>query len=244
MQKTLQGFGVIRRLKSTRKTLRFVASKKDIYSIKTKEIEKSNIPVSALYKDGAIFYDDNTLKLSDENEIKRIEEIKSEYEAGSSKLNTASLNRIENSFLLKTPLNAVLVSHKPEREFTKQLTKKENAEAVDAWIKSRDVGFYSIEYSWKKGEHPQNGKFNPDYFLKVGKDILVVELKSDTDMTPENRGKVRYAREHFERLNSLQKNQTYHFWMISPRDYQTFFKMLRAKEYGSFISTFENELLD
>jgi hypothetical protein len=30
------------------------------------------------------------------------------------------------------------------------LLKEENAKAIDKWIKSRDKGFYEIEYSWRK----------------------------------------------------------------------------------------------
>ena len=39
--------------------------------------------------------------------------------------------------------------------------------------------FDSIEFSWKKGEHTKRGSFNPDFFLKQGKRIFVVEVKDD-----------------------------------------------------------------
>ncbi len=42
----------------------------------------------------------------------------------------------------------------PERRFIEKLTSEANAKLIDGWIKSRDTGFYSIEYSWRKGEHP------------------------------------------------------------------------------------------
>jgi type III restriction enzyme len=58
-----------------------------------------------------------------------------------------------------------------------------------------------IEFSWCKGEHPKQGSFNPDFFIKVGNDIIVVEIKMDNDVSDENKAKLRYAREHFARVN-------------------------------------------
>jgi len=242
LQGTLRGFGVIRRKSSKFKTIRFEAKADNLYDTKTKEIEKSSIALSSLNKDGSIYYDDNTFKLSEENEIKVIKEIEKEFEEGSSKLNTACKNKIGNSFNLKTPLNLILVSHKPEREFVKNLVKEKNAKSIDSWIKSRDTGFYTIEYSWRKGEHPQNGKFNPDFFIKIGKNILIVETKTDADTKDENRGKVEYAKKHVLKLNKIQDKQKYYFWMISPRDYDNFFKKLRGGKFNDFISTLELDL--
>ena len=82
---------------------------------------------------------------------------------------------------------------------------------IDAWIKSKDTGFYSIDYSWRKGEHPKNGKFNPDFFIKIGKDILIVETKADKDICSENKGKIAYAKRHIAELNRLQNKATYSF---------------------------------
>ncbi len=242
LQKTLQGFGVIRRPSSKFKIIRFVARADDLFEKNTKEIEKNSISLSSLSKEGAIFYDDNTLKLSEENEIKIIKDIEKEFDEGSSKLNTACKNKIGNSFNLKNPLNLILVSHKPEREFVKNLVKEENAKSIDMWIKSRDTGFYTIEYSWRKGEHPKNGQFNPDFFIKIGKNILIIETKADTDITDENQGKVEYAKKHVSMLNSIQNKQRYYFWMISPRDYDNFFKKLRDGKWTDFVSTLEIDL--
>ena len=122
------------------------------------------------------------------------------------------------------------------------LIKEENAKAIDAWIKSLDVGFYSIEYSWRKGEHPKQGSFNPDYFIKVGNDTIVVEIKMDNDISDENKAKLRYAREHFTRVNGLQKEQCYHFKFLSPGSYDLFFKALREKTYKDFKSELEAKL--
>lgn len=242
MQKTLQSFGVIKRPSSKFKTIRYKAKSKNLYKIETGEIERSGISISALSKEGTIFYDQNTLKLSEENELKRIEEIEKAFAEGSSGLNTACKVKIDNSFNFKTPLNAILVSHKPEREFVRNLIKEENAKIIDAWIKSKDTGFYSIDYTWRKGEHPKNGQFNPDFFIKLGSIILIIEIKADKDISAENKGKVEYARKHALKLNELQDKWKYYFWMISPSDYESFFRKLREKSLKNFVSKLELEL--
>jgi len=116
-----------------------------------------------------------------------------------------------------------LASYEPERRFIRGLTSDETAKSIDAWIKSLDVGFYSIEYSWRKGEHTKQGSFNPDFFIKVANHIIVVEIKMGNDFSDENKAKLRYSREHFDRVNELQKEQRYYFKFLSPESYDLFF---------------------
>lgn len=132
---------------------------------------------------------------------------------------------------------------------SRDLIKEENAKAIDTWIKSLDVGFYSIEYSWRKGEHPKQGSFNPDIFIRVGSDILVIEIKDDKAYEgasgDENQKKLEYARAHFNRLNrlnELQKEHRYYFKFLSPMSYDLFFKALRDKTYRDFKSEIEARL--
>lgn len=242
VQKTLQSFGVIRRPSSQFKTIRYNADAKNIKKVETRKIGSSSISISTLYKEGSVIYDDQALKLSNQSEIKAIKDLEEEYREGSQKLNTASLIKVSNSYNLKTPLNLITVSHRPERMFVNCLIEEENAKKIDSWIKSKDTGFYVIEYAWRKGEHPKNGKFNPDFFIKIGNDILIVETKADSDTKDENKGKVKYAKKHVDKLNKLQNTNKYYFWMIGPKDYSNFFKSIREKNYSSFISTLENEL--
>jgi type III restriction enzyme len=132
--------------------------------------------------------------------------------------------------------------YKPERDFIKRLVREESAKKIDAWIKSPDVGFYSVEYSWQKGTHPKQGSFNPDFFIKIGNDILVVEIKTDEDISGENRAKLKYAREHFNRVNSLQSECRYYFKFLSPQSYDLFFQSLREGQYRDFKSEIEANL--
>ncbi len=107
-----------------------------------------------------------------------------------------------------------------------------------------DVGFYSVEYSWRKGEHPKQGSFNPDFFIKIRRDMLVVEIKADTDISSENKAKLRYARQHFDRLNKLQSEYRYCFKFLSPSSYDLFFQNFREGKCKTFKSNIEAKLDD
>jgi len=135
---------------------------------------------------------------------------------------------VVNASLFKTPQNLVIVSHGPERDFVFQLV--DNAKHIDAWIKSRNMEFYSLDYEfWKGGKDRVRRSFNPDFFIKVnlqryidqltadGKDVkrlqalqdsgkkeilLVVEIKSDEDKDEITRAKERYGTDHFAAVNN------------------------------------------
>ena len=131
--------------------------------------------------------------------------------------------------MFKTPLNLVIVSHGPERDFVFKLI--EHAKYMDAWIKSRDMGFYSLSYEfWKGGKDRVRRSFNPDFFIKINlqnyidrllsdnpnidvsklhelqdggiKEIIrVVEIKSDEDQEEITRAKDKFTKEHFKNVN-------------------------------------------
>jgi len=81
--------------------------------------------------------------------------------------------------LLRGDLTTIIVDADgtPERKFLQELYNRDHASKVAAWLKNTPVGFYSIEYAWKKGEHPKRGEFSP----KQGDWILVVEIKYDRE---------------------------------------------------------------
>ncbi|GAH85040.1 unnamed protein product, partial [marine sediment metagenome] len=161
------------------------------------------------------------------------------------------IKEVRNKFLFKTPLNVVISHSTPERKFMEKLVSSANAEVIYSWIKSRDTGFYSIEYSWRKGEHHKQGKFNPDFFIKIDNKIIVVETKDDElierikeggDIAKEIRAENKYALEHFNRLNEQQKEQSYFFNFLTPMDFDNFFGVLRKKDFSGFISQLDSEL--
>jgi type III restriction enzyme len=234
-QKTLQAFGVIRRKSST--FPRIVAKSKEPYKISTRRINKNSIGVGSLRRDNTVFWDDYSMTLGEASDRKLLKELEED-----DSLPRKAMIKVENKYNFKTPLNLVLASYEPERRFIRGLATEQTAQAIDAWIKSLDLGFYSIEYSWRKGEHPKQGSFNPDFFIKVDNNIVVVEIKMDNDVSDENKAKLHYSKEHFVKVNESQKEQRYYFKFLSPESYDLFFKALRENTYSGFISELEAKL--
>ncbi|MFH1626440.1 MAG: hypothetical protein ABID54_14975, partial [Pseudomonadota bacterium] len=198
---------------------------------------KNSAGVGSLWRDGTVFWDDYSMSLGEAADVKLLKELEEDES-----LPRSALIEVKNKYNFKTPLNAVFASYEPERRFIRGLTAEHTARSIDAWIKSLDVGFYSIDYSWRKGEHPKQGTFNPDFFIRIGTDIIVVEIKMDNDVSDENKAKLRYSKEHFERVNELQKDQRYYFKFLSPESFDLFFKALREKTYKDFRSELEAKL--
>ena len=131
----------------------------------------------------------------------------------------------------------------------KYLFKNENAQKIKSWVKSRDMGFYSIEYSYKLNSHTKVGTFNPDFIIKLDKSenvYLFIEIKDDGDNSPENKGKYKAAKEHFSLLNQKLRdsgiNEKYIFHFLSPNDYEIFFQYLRDGKLDTFVSGLDNLL--
>ncbi len=150
---------------------------------------------------------------------------------------------VANSHDFKTPGNLVIADGTPERKFIRLLCERENALALEAWLKNSPQRFYAIEYAWKKGEHPKRGQFSPDFFIKKDRVIHVIEIKDDgeiSDPSPENQKKFEYARDHFARLNDwLQKegiDARYQLNFLTPKDFNRFFIKFRAGEAEGFRS--------
>ncbi len=134
---------------------------------------------------------------------------------------------------------------------TEHLGSPANLPHYDAWLKSTATRFYEIEYAWKKGEHAKRGKFNPDFFIKAGDLILILEIKDDSETrepSEENRKKNQYALAHVARLNEhLEADGSplrYQFNFLTPSSYVTFFTYLRQGNIGSFRSELDLKLMD
>lgn len=247
VNKIFQAFSTLLRKKG--KTVTTKLKVNDPIKISTKEMQRESIGIGNLKRDYSIFYTNNW-----ENEIANPEQ----KELFKQLLEDETLPRYalkeQNEFLFKTPVNFVFTNKEPERKFIENLCKKDVSEKISAWVKSRDRGFYSIEYTWRKGEHQKpNSKFNPDFFIKIEKNdhdyFIIVEIKSDGDDSVENQAKYKYAKEHFERLNRILNEkgikQKYLFHFLSPNSYTEFFEYLKDGRLlkGEFKSEIEN-LLD
>jgi type III restriction enzyme len=153
---------------------------------------------------------------------------------------------------LKTSLNAVYVTYKPEIEFVKTLFL--NIDCIDAFIKSPDQGFYSFPYSYKPETeaktHVKYENFNPDFFLKIkgSSNIVVVETKKAGDDSNKNRAKYRDGISHFDLLNrkleETNKPERYYFKFVSDEgsDIADFFKSIRNRTYKEWCSSLMNQL--
>jgi type III restriction enzyme len=159
-------------------------------------------------------------------------------------------HRVHNSYLLKSPVNVVLTSYTPERLFVERLLEYENAATLKAWVKSPDVGFYTIEYGYQPGGNGRSkrGQFNPDFFLlrEDVDEVVVAEVKANDDITDVNVGKLAYGTGYFEKLNELLKRKRskrrYQFHFLSPVDYDDFFAGLRDGTLKGWVSTLQAAL--
>ena len=148
---------------------------------------------------------------------------------------------IDNKYDFKSPQYGFFATGEPEVMFVKKLISKENIPCYDSFIKSTDTGFYDFDYSWRKGTHTRNGKFNPDFFIKKGDVIIVVEIKDDSQIQKpdvENIGKYKSAKRHFELLNDYcreqSQNQRYIFTFLTPKNYNVFFEKLKSNNNTEF----------
>ena len=236
-QKFLQALGTLRR--KTAKRVIYKLSPKALRFIETSERQAESCSAAEIRRGSkTVFYAPSSKKAILDDQIEFFHEVEDEdgdYVQGRKPITK------DSDF--KTPANLVIADMKPETRFVRELCKSENAQSVDAWLKNTPVGFYFIEYAWKKGEHPKRGEFSPDFFIKQNEQIFVVEIKGDeeiTDPSPDNIKKYEYAQAHFKRLNEWIVNDgqetSYQFNMITPKDFNKFYQKLRQGDLTGFRS--------
>lgn len=236
-QKFLQALGTLRR--KTAKRVVYKLSPKALVFVNTSTRQEESCSAAELRRGSkTVFYTsecENTLIDEQKEFFREVKDPDGEFRSGQEEVN--------NPVDFKVPVNLVIADATPERKFIRELVRRENAQKIDAWLKNTAIGFYWIEYAWKKGEHPKRGEFSPDFFIKCGEKIFVVEVKGDeeiADSSADNVKKNEYATEHFKRLNTwLEKEKIlirYQFNMISPTSYNVFFQKLRDAELVGFRS--------
>jgi type III restriction enzyme len=236
-QKFLQALGTLRR-KSAKRVV-YKLSPKALVTLNTRERQAESCSAAELRRGTkTVFYVpgcEATLEEEQREFFREVEDPDGDFRAGQ--------QQIDNSSDFRTPANLVIADALPERRFVRMLCERDNAKIVDAWLKNTPVGFYSIQYAWKKGEHHKRGEFSPDFFIKQGDQIFVVEIKGDEEIgepSPENVKKHEFAIEHFQRLNEwLHKDGSptrYQFNMLTPKGYGIFFTKLRGGDLVGFRS--------
>lgn len=208
----------------------------NIIEIETKSMRNETARFSVLKKYMTLFLANTYRNEMDKEEAEMYENAKEEM--------IGRQIREVGKYNIKTPVNMVFTTLDPEKRFVQLLTDNDLSKHIDAWIKARDVGFYSIDYQKNKGSKFQS--FNPDFFIKVKDNIIVVETKADNDISDENRAKYKAAKRHFELLNlELSKkniDQKYYFCFLSPADYKTFEQYVI--DGRMFTSNFRSKLED
>lgn len=236
-QKFLQALGTLRR-KSAKRVV-YKLSPKALVTLNTGERQAESCSAAELRRGTKrVFYPpgcEATLEDEQREFFRELQDPDGDFASGR--------EPVANAADFKTPTNLVIADATPERKFVRELCNRDYAAHIDAWLKNTPVGFYSIEYAWKKGEHPKRGEFSPDFFIKQGDWIFVVEIKDDGEIaepSAENVKKHEYASAHFARLNKwLEKENLptrYQFDMLSPQDYGKFFTKLRRRDLVGFRS--------
>ncbi len=227
-QKFLQSLGTLRR--KAAKRVVYTLSPKALSPVNTSTRQVESCSAAELRRGSkTVFYVpgcESTLVDEQKEFFREVEDPDGDFRGGREEVTKAAE--------FKTPANLVIADAMPERKFVRLLVTRENAQKLDAWIKNTAIGFYWIEYAWKKGNTPKRGEFSPDFFIKQDHQIFVVEVKGDeeiADPSADNIKKHEYASDHFKRLNQwLEKakiSTRYQFNMISPKSYNVFFQKLR-----------------
>lgn len=240
-QKFLQSLGTLQRKAS--QVVRYDFEPTNYYSVPTSTRPQESASASDLKNGKTLFYTGKTA-------TSMPDEYKEFYEQATENGSGYKCLHIANHYDFKTSLNAVVADHDNERRFIKELVNPDNSKHIDAWIKSTPMGFYEIDYFWKKGEHPKRGKFNPDFFVKTAKLILVIEVKDEdevSDPSPENKKKNEYALAHFNRINAYLRDKkagiSYKFNFLTPSDFNGYFQGIREGNIANFRSALDVELV-
>lgn len=235
-QKCLQSLGPLRR--KTSENVRYTLTPNDLIKGLTQGRPSDSVSASDLRSNKTYFFTDQTRATLSDNQLEFFDEA-TEPGAGYKVIS------ITNRHDFKAPLNSVVADSENERRFISQLLRAEHLPHYDAWIKSTSTRFYEIDFAWKKGEHPKRGKFSPDFFIKAGNLVLVVEIKGDEELdepSEENKKKNEYALAHFARLNERLKTDgsptSYQFNFLTEKSFNKFFQALRSNS----IITFSSEL--
>lgn len=241
-QKFLQALGPLRRRVS--ETVRYAQHVDQYRMASTNSRPADSITAADLRRSKAMFYTDETRGHLIDEQVELFDEVTGDDGAG------WRVVPVPNRFDFKTPLSMVIADSDNERRFIRELVKGENAVLIDHWIKSTATRFYEIDYAWKKGAHAKRGKFSPDFFMRTGGLLCVVETKGDEELaepSEENRKKNEFALAHFQRINQRLSEEgvalQYRFTFLTPRSFNSFFQCLRDGSLASFRSDMDVALV-
>ena len=244
-QKLLAALNVVKRNFSKRVTYKNVSQ--NMLTISTRDRHHDSCSAAEIRRDKTIFYRSDCEKYIQPEQKEFFNQL---IDRDGDFMGKAEIT--PNDFYFKSPVNLAIADHIPERKFIRKLCDKENADLILGWIKNTNMGFYTIQYAWGTGHRPgrtshtKRGDFSPDFFIKIKNGyVLVIEIKDDNEAkepSRENVGKYRAAIDHFNMLNAwlTKENESvrYKFNMLTPKDYDMFFSLLKdghVEEYKSEI---------
>jgi len=241
-QKFLQSLGTLNRKAS--ENVRYTPRPDQFYAVSTRERPRDSASAAELHRDKTLFHTDQTRATLADEQIEFFDEV---TEPGSG----YKVVHITNYHDFRTPLSGVIADSENERKFVRALLDAQNLAHYDAWVKSTPTRFYEIDFAWKKGEHTKRGKFSPDFFIKAGDMILVVEVKGEEELaepSDENRKKNEFAVAHFERVNEHMrtsgKPSRYKFTFLTETNFGLFFQYLRDGRIADFRSELDVKLAE
>ena len=239
-QRFLQALGTLRR-RSTQ-IVRYYLDPKQLETVSTSRRPAESASAAQLRRDQVAFTPPGTKETLDPDQREFFDEL---IEPGGLYRSVA----ISNGHDFKAPLNCVIADANNERKFILELCKSANHTHIDSWVKSTRMGFYEIDYAWKKGQHQKRGKFSPDFFLKLLDRTMIIEIKGNeeiSDPPTETIRKSEYAQRHLVRLHEAMAVQEiqwkYQFHCLSPRDFPEFFKRLRDDQLSGYRSQLDVSL--
>lgn len=215
------------------KVVSYEVNPTEYFNVTTQNLPKVTNDLTGFHKNKVLFYTED-LEEALKNDNTNFESFKELIDP----VNGYKTKPITNKFYFKSPQNGIVTTGDPEKEFLMKLTTDiEIIKSIDSFIKSDDMSFYSIDYTWQKGTHHLTGQFNPDWFIKQGENIFVIEIKDNSqlyDPDPENIGKFKASEKHFKILNEYMEsqniNQRYKFTFLTPKDFNNFFKKIINKD--------------
>ena len=146
-------------------------------------------------------------------------------------------NYEDQKLYVKKNKNGKINFSQPELTFIEDVDKTDDD--ILWWFKNgeRESRYFGIAYKKSNGFYYG---FYPDFIIKTKKETLIVEIKDDNDLKPENALKLQAGKNYVQRAENKEK---VHFFMLSPNDYPTFFTALKDQEIEQFESSFEKRLI-
>ncbi|MDT0646569.1 DEAD/DEAH box helicase family protein [Zunongwangia sp. F260] len=146
-------------------------------------------------------------------------------------------NYNDQKLYVKKNKNGKINFSQPEIDFIEEVDKTDDD--ILWWFKNgeRESRYFGIAYKKTNGFYYG---FYPDFIIKTKKETIIVEIKDDNDLKPENALKLQAGKNYITRANNKEKVR---FYMLSPMDYATFFTALKDQDIESFESSFEKRLI-